>query len=193
MLAHPDSTTRQQVLDENEPITHRDPVRIGQLFWGIALGFVPGGGGARLVGPAARAAEEAASEFWTLGWAARGQKIEGARTAEMPGMRLPNSFPVVDHLADGGAVTSIKSIDLNAATYQDAGRLAYRINDYIGKLADFQGAKYGNVTIKPKDITGRVLDIVVPKGSMTAAQKTTLDIGIRRASDAGIVMRITPF
>lgn len=71
--------------------------------------------------------------------------------------------------------------------------MAYRINDYVGKLADFQGAKRGAVTIGPDEITGRVLDIVVPKGSMTAVQKTAIDAAIQRASDGGILMKIAPF
>jgi hypothetical protein len=126
VLANPDAATRQQVLDDSEFITHHDPAIAGQMFLGFALGTVPGGGGSRLLGAGIRTAEEAAaqnateaaSEFWTHGWALRGQKIEEALTADAPETRLPPNFRVIDQWANGVA-TSYKSIDLNAATYQD--------------------------------------------------------------------------
>src|SRR5258708_33808016 len=58
------------------------------------------------------------SSVWSLGWAARGQKIEQAL-----GHNLPTNFPVVDVWDPTKKLaTSIKSVDLNAATYQDASK-----------------------------------------------------------------------
>jgi hypothetical protein len=47
---------------------------------------------------------------WKLGWAARGRLIE-----KELGANLHPNFPVIDKFRNGVA-TSIKSIDLNAAT-----------------------------------------------------------------------------
>jgi hypothetical protein len=204
VLANPDTATRQQVLDDSEFITHHDPVLTGQMFLGFALGMVPGGGGSRVLGAGIRTAEEAAaaegvtaaeaaSGVWRLGWAARGQQIEDALTADAPETRTPpNFFPVIDQWADGVA-TSYKSIDLTAATYQDAGRLTYRVSNYVGKLADFNGASFNGTTVQTEKIATRVLNLVIPKGSMTAVQKSALDSVAVQAKELGVTLKITPF
>ena len=200
VLANPDDATRQQVLEDYEPITHRDNPSAGaDLTTDIALDalFGPalrpaerGASAAEAATEGAEASEEAASEVWKLGWAARGSQIEEALTADAPETRLPPNFPVIDQWADGVA-TSIKSIDLNAGTYQDATRLTYRINDYIGKLADFDGASFAGTTVE--NIEGRVLNIAIPKGSMTAVQKSAFDTAAHRAQEVGVILKITPF
>ena len=62
----------------------------------------------------------------------------------------------------------------------DASRLTYRINTYIGKLADFDGGD-------------RVLNIAVPKGGMTAVQKSAFDAAANRAQEVGVTLKVTPF
>jgi hypothetical protein len=54
-----------------------------------------------------------------------------------------------------GVATSIKSIDLNAVTYQDASRLIYRIDKYIDDLAEFDGATWATDVVKSSDIKSR--------------------------------------
>ncbi len=103
----------------------------------------------------------------------------------MRGVRTGLSYPVVDFMEEDGTITSIKSIDLNGATYQDAGRLTYRINDY--------GATYGKTEITEENITGKVLNIAVPKGSMTAVQKGAIESSVICAKAIGITLKITPF
>jgi hypothetical protein len=87
------------VLDDYEPITHRDDPSKGadlitdmtmDALLGPASRFLrPGAEAAVTTEEAATAAgskaTETASEFWNLGWAARGQKIEDAVTADMQG------------------------------------------------------------------------------------------------------------
>jgi hypothetical protein len=207
VLAHPDDATRQKVLDDYEPITHRDDPSKGadlitdmtvDALLGPASRFLkPGTEAAVTTEEAATAtsakATEAASEFWNLGWAARGQKIEDAVTADMQGIRTGASYPVIDFLGEDGTATSIKSIDLNGATYQEATRLTYRINDYVRKLANFDGANYGKTAITAEDITNRVLHVVVPKGSVTDVQKEAIDAAINRAKNIGITLKVTQF
>lgn len=207
VLAHPDDATRQKVLDEYEPITHRDdPSKGADLITDLATNALlgptsrflkPGAEAAATAEEAASAegaiAAETASDVWNLGWAARGQKIEEARTATMRGIRTGPSYPVIDFLEEDGTATSIKSIDLNGATYQDAGRLTYRINDYLRRIAGFNGASYGKTVITSDDITGRALDVVIPKGTITTTQQEALDAAVKRAKNIGIRLTISPF
>jgi hypothetical protein len=202
VLRNPDEATRQSILESYEPLTHHDPSEIGDVnTWleGAALGRlpvfripspnVPAGETAEEAGTAAATAEtaEAASEFWKLGWAARGAAIH-----EALGANLPFAFKGIDNFTDGIA-TSIKTIDLNAATYQDAIRLSYRINDYIRKLAKFDGAEYGDISIDASDITTRVLNVAVPKGSITSVQHAAIEAAKERAAALGVTLRVTPF
>jgi Iap family predicted aminopeptidase len=107
---------------------------------------------------------------------------------------LPRNFPVIDGWEEEeGVATSIKSIDLNAATYQNGMGLTYRLNQYIDSLASFEGDTMGDIVIENSDISGRVLDIAVPRGSMTAAQKAAIDAASLRAQAVGIKLVITEF
>jgi hypothetical protein len=69
------------------------------------------------------------SSVWGLNNFARGQTIQQGL-----GMNnLPWNYPVVDDFNwDTGVATSLKSLDLNAASYQDPTILANRLNTYIG-------------------------------------------------------------
>jgi len=167
VLAHPDDATRQKVLDDYEPVTHRDdPSKGADLITDLTTNALLGPT-SRLLKPGAEAtataegavaaegataAEEVASKVWRLGWAKRGQEIEDVRTATMRGIRTGPSYPVIDFLEEDGTAVSIKSIYLNAAPYQDAGRLTYRINDYLRRLGGFNGASYGKTVITSDDI-----------------------------------------
>ncbi len=93
---------------------------------------------------------------WELGWGARGVAAE-----RMRGTSLPQNFPTIDRFANGIAI-SIKSIDLNAPSYQEPWRLEARINYYVNRLAAFNGARLMDVRIKPQEISGRSLDLIVP-------------------------------
>jgi hypothetical protein len=89
-------------------------------------------------------------------------------------------FRTIDNFADGVA-TSIKSIDLNAATYQDAARLTYRLNEYVDKLGEYEGGSLQTTTVKLSDISDRVLNLVVPKGAMTEVQDAAIEAARARA------------
>ena len=165
---------RQKVLDGIEPLSRIDPdpdpstdLLIGAGL--LLLGMIP---------PAA--AVETASAAWELGWAARGLYF-----SEQLGADLPATFKTIDSFSNGVA-TSIKSIDLNAATYQDVARLTYRLNDYIDKMALYDGGQLGAVVIKSTDISGRALSLAIPKGSMTVAQQTAIEAARVRAQAFGV-------
>lgn len=54
-------------------------------------------------------------------------------------------------------------------------RLTYRLNDYIDKLAPYEGSKMGDIAISSSKISGRALSLAVPKESMTAAQRAAIE------------------
>jgi hypothetical protein len=199
---------RQRILNLMDAYTRADPAEwVHVRDWGTAaavtIGGVPPASAAGRAAAEAREAEPAAAEGraaetatappsasfdpWKLGWGTRGDYF-----SEALGANLPRNFPVIDGW-ENGIATSIKSIDLNAATYQNGMGLTYRLNKYIDSLAGFEGDTMGDIVIRNSDISGRVLDIAVPKGSMTAVQKTAIDAASKRAETLGIKLVITEF
>jgi hypothetical protein len=98
---------------------------------------------------------------------------------------------VIDSWLDG-IVTSIKSIDLRAATYQDPARLTYRLNGYVNTLIFYDGGELELLDIDPV-ITGRVLSLAIPKGSLTAAQRAAIEAAKTRANAFGVDLTVTAF
>jgi hypothetical protein len=171
---------RQKILDAIGPYSQSDEDDRSTEFWiGVGLTFLA------MLPPAAGA--EAASIAWELGWAARGIYI-----SEQRGANLAPNFPVIDKWLNG-VVTSIKSMDLRAAVYQEATRMTYRLDDYVNKLIFFDGAKWNGVEVESSAISGRVLDLVVPKGSITAGQRAAIDAAKARAKAFGVDLIVTPF
>jgi hypothetical protein len=121
---------------------------------------------------------------WALGWAARGQAIE-----QSLGANLPSSFPVIDRFL-GGTATSIKSIDLNAATYQNIGSLTSKLNGYVDAVANFNGATFSGVAINSSQITARQLQLAIPSGS-SAAQQAAINAAATRAQGMGVGFVVT--
>lgn len=174
---------RQKILDLVDMYTRADPAEYARnrdIATGLSLllGSVP---------PAAAVTSHA--DAWKLGWAARGRYFE-----EQLGRTLHPSFPTIDKIPEGIA-TSIKSIDLNAATYQDDARLTYRLNKYVDDVVEFNGANLANDEVKSSDIGGRALDLAIPKGSMTVVQQRAIEAVRRRAKlgDRPVDIIITEF
>jgi hypothetical protein len=183
---------RQQILNAIDVYSYADPAEYVRNF-GIAaagataVGAVPPvaaettAAGAAAGEPAAvnamtvAAAIKSPAEAWKAGWAARGRYFE-----EQLGRTLHPNFPVIDKIPDGIA-TSIKSIDLNAATYQNTAQLTYRINKYVDEVAEFNGAKWADDMVKLSDIKGRAVSFAIPSGSMTAAERTAFEAARERA------------
>jgi filamentous hemagglutinin len=101
----------------------------------------------------ARAAE---TNVWKLVPLERGQRIEQAL-----GHNLPSNFPVIDRF-ENGIATSIKSIDLDAASYLNDGILNRVLTGYVDKTAAFSGRTWAERAIESDDILGRGLDLVIP-------------------------------
>jgi hypothetical protein len=167
---------RQQILDRQlDAFTYADPGAYAQIRE-LATGAALLAGGVPPVAAGEAAAAEQASEAWTYGWARRGQYFDQL----LRDGSLPALFRTIDNFTDGIA-TSIKSIDLNAATYQDAARLTYRLNEYIDKLGNYEGGNLLVTIVELPDISDRVLNLVVPKGAMTEVQRAAVEAARARA------------
>jgi filamentous hemagglutinin len=115
-------------------------------------------------------ASDEPSPVWKLGWAKREQTIN----EKFGDHTFPDNYPVIDKTPDGVA-TSVKSIDLNAPTYQNHVSLANRLLQYVEDVRDFDGTHWGNKLVESGDITGRAVQLIVPKGAMTDAQRAVID------------------
>ena len=173
---------RQEILNGIAHYANADPAEVAQAR-NLAVGGILLFSG----NPPAPAVIEAPSEAWKLGWAARGNYFN-----EQLGENLPRTFKVIDKFLGGGA-TSIKSIDLRAATYQDGARLAQTLTRYVKKLVDYKGSSMGDIEIKSSDIKRRILSLAIPKGAITEAQRAAIETVRREARYLGIEFLVTPF
>jgi hypothetical protein len=162
---------RQRILDSVDLYTRVDPAEYVGTRDLIDAAVLAGAG---LLGTPAEAGllgtPASASPVWKLGWGLRGQKIN-----EVFGdPTFPSNYPVIDKIPNGVA-TSVKSIDLNAASYQKDAILTYRLEDFVARVRGFDGADWGDLSIKKTDIADRAVQLVVPKGGMTDAQRIVIE------------------
>ncbi len=102
------------------------------------------------------------------------------------GQNLPQNFPVIDKFVPKtGKVTSIKSLDLNAKTYQDPKKLKSVLERYVDKLEAFKGHGLGEHLVKSSAIKQRALDLAIPH-SGNSAQKKVLQEMLTYAKNKGI-------
>jgi hypothetical protein len=159
------TATRQSVLNSIDLYTRVDPAEyVGTRDFLNAA--VLAGAGLLAWGAAA----DEPSPIWQLGWAKRGQMIN----ERFGDPAFPANYPVIDKMPDGVA-TSVKSIDLQVATYQNDISLANRLLKYVEDVRDFDGVAWSNLDIQANQIIGRAVQLIVPKGSMTTLQRTIID------------------
>jgi len=60
-------------------------------------------------------------------------------------------------------------------------RLTYRLNSYFDKISEFDGAEFADNIVALDKITGRVLQLVVPKGSMSDGRRLAIEAARARA------------
>jgi hypothetical protein len=133
-----------------------------------------------------RSPASAKSEVWRLDPFARGRQIEQAL-----GHNLPSNFPVIDRF-ENGLATSIKSLDLDAATYKSSATLNRTLTDYIDKVAEFKGRTWAGVRIRPQDISDRALDLAIPH-SGSAAQQSIIEQAVKYGTSRGIAVNVITF
>ncbi len=105
-----------------------------------------------------------AKSVWSLVSVKRGLEIE-----RLAGGNLPKNFPVIDKWVNN-TVTSIKSVDLTAASYQEPSKLRSLINGYANKLAEFNGKNFSGVNVPVNPQTLKTLEVFYQPGVGTQAQ-----------------------
>ena len=124
---------------------------------------------------------------WALGATDRGTAIDNAL-----GNNVGHNYPVIDKFDEAtGNVTSIKSYDTAAQTYQTTDGFANKITADIDKLADFKGRTWGETDISLKDITSKTLEIVIPPTPLTPAQVAAINSAEVYAASKDIELIIT--
>jgi len=132
-----------------------------------------------------RAVGQTARSVWELNPFQRGVKIENmlGRSPE-----LSQNFPVIDRF-ENGVATSIKSIDLSAASYQNISTLSGVVRRYVNTLANWQGAQWGGVEIKSSSILARELLLAIPPGA-SEAQLAALQELQQWSTSVGVTLNI---
>ena len=120
---------------------------------------------------------------WDEGPATRGKTIDDMYN------NTGSNYPVIDKFEDGVA-TSVKSRDLNSKTYQNGSKLESVIKRDVDKLANFDGAKWGDTNIKPGETKSRKLLIVVPDVSLSDAQTKAINNAITYVNRKGVTIEI---
>ena len=202
IVQHPQATWEQKLLAGGyialEGAAHGALLAgLGMLAGEGASALLAGGGAAGSAVQAAcadadcinevQAVVQAGQRVWAMSPLERGRALH-----QLLGQNLPNRFPVVDRMGwEEGRVISIKTLDLGAKSYQNLARIQQVVQGYIQKLAKFQGAPYGDVIIRPKDIKIRELWLVIPGAS--EAQWKVLQTLQEAATKSGIILRIIQY
>jgi hypothetical protein len=98
---------------------------------------------------------------------------------------------------EGGGTDWIPALDPRSGTLPNPGWFAttggasHRLNEYIDKLARFDGGQLGYVRIDGAAVVGRELSVTIPGGSTTAVQRAALEAARLRAKALDIDLIIT--
>ncbi len=121
---------------------------------------------------------------WTKGPITRGNIIDRAL-----GNNLGRTFPTVDKL-ENGVLTSTKSLDVLAPTYQNEVAMFGRMKADIDALKGFQSGMRNGVFVSEADFTRKVFELALPEAQLTAQQLNAINLAKQYAIDAGIGFRI---
>jgi hypothetical protein len=109
--------------------------------------------------------------IWDQGGVNRGRDYEVIKDAN-----IASNFPTIDDFnSETGTATSLKTIDTNAATYQDASKLRSKVNEYSDKLGKFEGATWGGYVVPGDSVEEKVLEIGIPKNSLSKDQEKVFE------------------
>lgn len=118
------------------------------------------------------------AELWRIRPFDRGYIIEAIRAGN-----LPYAFRTFDRV-DGSVATSVKSMDLSAATYADSPAAVERtLNRYLDSVTSFESATRQGVRVDADLLESRNLEVIIPKGSATPEHQAAIDATIERARE----------
>ena len=124
------------------------------------------------------------ASVWTMKAFDRGWEIEKL----LGGMG--NNFPTIDKFVNGAkgfakSITSIKSMDLGAKTYQKGNAVYNTIIKYANDLSGFKSTTWSKITVNVNSSTQRILELALPT-NVSAAQLEQINKAIIEAGKKGI-------
>ena len=130
-----------------------------------------------------------ASGHWDKNPFQRGRDIE-----DDLGQNLPETFKTIDKYDDvTGEATSIKSLDLDAKTYQTPSKLRSRLNKYVDQLDNFAGHRQEGFVIGDLPgglpINSRSLELAIPRAA-TGEQLNVINEVITNAAIKEIELKV---
>jgi hypothetical protein fgonA2_04800 len=117
-----------------------------------------------------------------LGLKIDGTTGTGLRIDDKMKNNLGRTFKTFDNFDEyTGIATSVKSINLDAKTYQNGSGLSSKIKSDIGATLDFDNYKLNGNFLKASDINKRIVNIVVDDKPLNQSQienfKKAIDFG----------------
>ena len=129
------------------------------------------------------------NKAWKLPPVKRGMILE-----KKLGQNLPQNFPVFVKVSPGGVYTSIKTMNVAAKTYKNAGKLKSKLQSYIDQVADFglQGGSTSSIVdLNLADIKVRELLLIRKRWTrLTRRQKQALREARGYARSRGVKFRV---
>ena len=128
---------------------------------------------------------------WRLSPFERGRQI-----STMLGENLHPNFPTIDRVVFAGTgalakeISSIKSLDLTARTYQTTFAIFTRLVGYADDVANFQAERLVRVTVQAGRETKRILDVAIEPGIATFGQMLELQLTKLVVGMKGVQMNI---
>ncbi|MBE7056047.1 MAG: hypothetical protein E7388_01215 [Ruminococcaceae bacterium] len=107
------------------------------------------------------------SNIWGLTNFQRGKLLE-----KQFGGNLPENFPVID-VYEKGIAKMIVSLNHTLPTYTNNKNFEMKLNEYLEKMVNFKGAKYGNSSVE--NIIGRAIILILPENQLNNSQKIVLN------------------
>ena len=182
--------------------TETGAVNWGDVAKGTAIGAIAGGtlgAGAGFLAASSPAllvagnamAIKGVDSVWKYGSAVRGNLIEKALGG------WGTNFPVIDKagpIVNGvrTSITSIKSIDVFAKTYQNSNKLYSTVMGYADKLSNFNSTRWGNIPVVVDSTTKRILELALPT-NISGSQMTQINNAITDAAKYGVEITIKYF
>lgn len=125
------------------------------------------------------------NDVWKKGAAVRGNMIDDAL-----GNNLGHNFPVIDKL-ENGVITRIKSMDLNAPSYQTAKGVYNKLRRDMDELDNFRRKNWNGKKVNENDYWSKKLEIAIQDMKITAEQRSGIEMVREYAKEKGIEITIT--